>query len=338
MAVSPHGVLLLVFTIVFTVITTVVIGLRLWAVYITKKGLSLHDYWVLLAYFSTLIMCIVVWWAIANGLGARMAHLTPYEIGVQFKLIVAVSMTWLVSTVSCKLSILALYTSLFRSDKRLRYMVWAVYVLIGCYFVAFLALFLTQCRPISYGWNPVPDGSCRSLVTQEILSISLNIFLDTIIALLPMPTLWKLHVNTRKKITIGIMFGLGLVVVAIMAWRLEITLDPETNADFVYSLHIVGLVSFLELWLSMIVVSLPTMAPLYRRYIQPHLSQGGSGQKVNKPQIAEHTIGSAPNNRRDQLTSDPATEYEMYVVTDTTTGKPNTSSQSETLSERRLDV
>lgn len=119
-------------------------------------------------------------------------------------------MTWLVSTVSCKLSILALYTSLFRSDTRLRYAVWAVYVLIGCYFIAFLALFLTQCRPISYGWNPVPGGSCRSLATQEILSISLNIFLDTIIALLPMPTLWKLHVNMRKKITIAVMFGLGL--------------------------------------------------------------------------------------------------------------------------------
>ena len=34
---------------------------------------------------STVVMCIVVWWAIANGLGARMAHLTPYQIGVQFR-------------------------------------------------------------------------------------------------------------------------------------------------------------------------------------------------------------------------------------------------------------
>lgn len=123
-----------------------------------------------------------------------------------------------------------------------------------------------------------------------------------------------------------------------MAWRLEITLDPATNADFIYSLHIVGLVSFLELWLSMIVVSLPTMAPLYRRYIQPHIRQGSSGQEANKPQIAEHTIGSGPSNRRDHLTSDPGTEYGMYVVSDKSTGKPNTSSQSETITETRLEV
>lgn len=122
-------------------------------------------------------------------------------------------MTWLVSTVSCKLSMLALYTSLFRSSRTMTLLVRTVSVLVGAYFVAFLCLFLTQCRPISYGWNPVPGGSCRSLLPQELLSISLNIFLDTIIAILPIPVLWKLHMQTRDKVTIGIMFGMGLMYI-----------------------------------------------------------------------------------------------------------------------------
>lgn len=54
MGISPHGVLLMVFTIVFTVITTLVIALRLWALYLSKNGLKLHDYLVLLAY-----VCII---------------------------------------------------------------------------------------------------------------------------------------------------------------------------------------------------------------------------------------------------------------------------------------
>lgn len=32
-------------------------------------------------------MAAAVWWAIANGLGAHMDQLSPYEVGVQFKAI-----------------------------------------------------------------------------------------------------------------------------------------------------------------------------------------------------------------------------------------------------------
>lgn len=126
-------------------------------------------------------------------------------------MIVGTSMTWLVGTVCCKLSILSLYTSLFRTSRPIRILVWAVSSLVGAYFVAFLPIFLTQCHPISYQWHPVPGGSCRSLSIQEIASISLNIFLDSTIALLPIPAIWKLRMPLRNKLTIGVMFGMGLM-------------------------------------------------------------------------------------------------------------------------------
>lgn len=50
MGVSPHGAQLLIWTIVFTVVITLVAALRLWAVHLTKKGLKLQDYLVLVAY------------------------------------------------------------------------------------------------------------------------------------------------------------------------------------------------------------------------------------------------------------------------------------------------
>lgn len=126
-------------------------------------------------------------------------------------MIVGISMTWLTGTVCCKLSILALYTSLFRTFRPIRILVWTVSGLVVAYFIAFLPIFLTQCHPISQQWNPVPGGGCRSLAIQEIASIALNIFLDTSIALLPIPALWRLHMALRNKLTIGVMFGMGLV-------------------------------------------------------------------------------------------------------------------------------
>jgi hypothetical protein len=81
-----------------------------------------------------------------------------------------------------------------------------------------------------------------------------------------------------------------------MIWRLVITLDPETSKDFVFGLYQIGLVSFLELWLSMIIVSLPALAPLFRHYIEPLFSQ--KRPSAGNLREAQHTIGSEPSERR----------------------------------------
>ncbi|KAJ5669799.1 hypothetical protein N7462_010869 [Penicillium macrosclerotiorum] len=296
MAASPAGIRLSIWMAVFTLLTSAVIALRIWAIHITRKSLQLHDYFVIIAHISACTMTGLNYWAVANGLGGHTMTLSREELRVQFKMIIGVSMTWLTGTVCCKLSILSLYTSLFRTFRPIRMLVWVVSGLVLGYFVTFLPLFLTQCHPISYQWHPVPGGGCRSLSIQEIASITLNIFLDSTIALLPIPALWKLHMSLRNKLTIGLMFGMGLIVVAVMVWRLIITLDPSTAEDFVYGLSRIGLVSFLELWLSIIIVSLPVLAPLLRHYVEPLISH--KRPSAGQLREAQHTIGSDPPNKR----------------------------------------
>ncbi|KAJ5090126.1 hypothetical protein N7532_008810 [Penicillium argentinense] len=296
MAISPAGVRLSIWMAVFTLVTTGVIAMRVWALHLTRKSLHLADYLVIVAYISTVAMVGLNYWAIINGLGAHTKTLSESELHVQLKMIVGVSMTWLVGTVCCKLSILALYTTLFRTFRPIRILVWVVSGMVTAYFIAFVPVFLTQCHPISYQWHPVPGGSCRDLEVQEIASISMNIVLDSMIALLPLPAIWRLRMPIQNKITIGIMFGMGLFVVAVMVWRLILTLDPATAADFVKGLYIIGLVSLLELWLSMIVVSLPALAPLFRHYIEPLYAN--KQPRAGRLHEAEHTIGSDPPRKR----------------------------------------
>ncbi|KAJ5899380.1 hypothetical protein N7495_004124 [Penicillium taxi] len=296
MGVSPQGIKMSIWLAVFTCLTSAIVGLRIWAIHLTRKRFQLHDYLVITAYISACAMTGLNYWAVANGLGAHTETLSKHELEVQFKIIVGSSMTWLVSTVCCKLSILTLYTSLFRTSRPIRITVWIVSGLVIGYFVGFLPTFLTQCHPISYQWHPTPGGYCRPLSHQEIASITLNIILDTAIALLPIPAIWNLRMSISNKLTIGVMFGMGLIVVAVMVYRLIITLDPKTAADFVYGLYSIGLVSFLELWLSITIVSLPALAPLFRLYIEPvfsHKRPSGGGQL----QEAQHTIGSEPRKR-----------------------------------------
>lgn len=93
-----------------------------------------------------------------------------------------------------------------------------------------------------------------------------------------------------------------------MIFRLVITLNPETAADFVYGLYKIGLVSFLELWLSIIIVSLPVLAPLFRHYVEPIMSR--KTPSAGQLREAEHTIGSDPPRKR-RGPSYPYSDIEM---------------------------
>jgi hypothetical protein len=82
---------------------------------------------------------------------------------------------------------------------------------VGCYGIAFLVLFMTQCRPIYQQWNPQPGGTCRNLVVQELTSVSLNMIIDIIIVILPLPVLWSLQLAVRSKLAVSVMFSIGLM-------------------------------------------------------------------------------------------------------------------------------
>ncbi|KAK2745693.1 hypothetical protein FQN57_003589 [Myotisia sp. PD_48] len=288
-----RGITLMIWIIVFDVAVTVVLGLRLWAARIQKRAFRADDIMVLIAYIATLAMSGTTFWGIAHGMGDQTANLTPAELSVQFRMLFSAGITWLTGTVFSKLSMLALYTAIF-STRQFKWAAWAVMGLCGAYFCAFLPLFMTMCNPPSHSWAPVPGGSCRDVQIQEIASISANILVDTLIALLPMPLLWGLQMAKRNKIAITIMFGLGLCVVGVMAWRLQITLHPETQSDFVHGIRDVGLISFLEVWLSIIVVCIPTLAPLFAKYIRPAVSRVTRGSNRKSGPIlreANNTIG-----------------------------------------------
>lgn len=54
-----------------------------------------------------------------------------------------------------------------------------------------------------------------------------------------------------------------------MIWRLYFTVTSRYNTDFTWDLFYVGLISLLELWLGIVAATIPTLAPLIKKYIKP---------------------------------------------------------------------
>lgn len=182
-----------------------------------------------------------------------------------------------------------------------------VFLVVIAFGISFFVVFMTQCHPVSFIWNPVPGGACRDLTYQEYASVSVNMAIDLAIFILPLPVLWTLQMTTRNKVYVTIMLSFGLMsvrtqshvmkpmmcslflklevvnipdekastdmtcssTIAVMAWRIQATYESTKNPDFVYTLATIGLISGLELWLGIIVACMPTIPPVIQAYVRP---------------------------------------------------------------------
>lgn len=77
---------------------------------------------------------------------------------------------------------------------------------------------ILQCRPLEFVWNKaLPGGECLSvqdLVFSSYFNSAISILTDMILALLPVPMLWRVQMNRRVKASVAGILSLGLFTVA----------------------------------------------------------------------------------------------------------------------------
>ena len=78
---------------------------------------------------------------------------------------------------------------------------------------AILQVQLFQANPISSVWSP---GGSNLLINASVFDIvfgALSVFLDLLILTLPLPVLYRLHMNKKKKVAIAGILWLGALLV-----------------------------------------------------------------------------------------------------------------------------
>jgi hypothetical protein len=77
--------------------------------------------------------------------------------------------------------------------------------------VASILMILTICRPLQKFWNITGPGQCGDLVTALITFGVLDVTVDLIILLLPVPMVWRLQMPLVNKIGLGCIFAMGIL-------------------------------------------------------------------------------------------------------------------------------
>ncbi|KAI1258379.1 hypothetical protein F5Y18DRAFT_421444 [Xylariaceae sp. FL1019] len=311
---STCGQQLVTTEIVFQILSTAFLALRFWSAIRSCRSFCADDILICLAYASVASLGGVVIWGVLNGMGKRLAELTPAQLVIQVKALLAIEFTYLSTTVFAKLSVIWLLKRIYetRTFKRLCYGLIALNLF---YYLSFTIIYLTNCIPISEQWHHQPGGYCRSTTTGDYATIGTNLFLDVLNIVLPLPVLWGLKMSIKDKITITAMFSLGTLTIATLVWRLVLTIQVRSSPEWVLTLCQVGCIAQIELHVSIIAACIPTLGPLFNAYIKPllaklsivgsSLGRSGSGSKDATVKLNTlHTIGSSRLERRPGMYSE----------------------------------
>lgn len=137
---------------------------------------------------------------------------------------------------------------------------------------------LTVCTPIAFYYDrTIPGGHCRNQAISGSINGGLSLLGDVLVLCLPIPVIWNLKINTRKKTGILGIFLLGVFVCVASVIRI-IELTKFVVTDPTYTQVHASTWTTLEQGVAVISGNLPLLAPLFERYFRGRGTYGsGSG-------------------------------------------------------------
>lgn len=183
-------------------------------------------------------------------------------------------------------------------DRARRYISIFLQLLILVTFLSHLAqilLFCVQCRPMAAIWDPqqYPDAKCFSSHITYLagyIGFGLDAFTDLVTAIIPIVVIRALQMNTRTKVALCILMGLGILT-AVCAVAKAITLQGVFAADYTWALWRPGLCTIIEHLMGMIIASAPALNPLFKRALRTPTSLYGSSHSQRSDREEKREAG-----------------------------------------------
>ncbi|KAI1753919.1 hypothetical protein F4782DRAFT_494399 [Xylaria castorea] len=246
------------------ILSTVFYLLRLLSRAVLQQGIDVAD---IILGVSVGITFPVLWIAFqlaAYGLGQDIWEIPLDNITEILYLYWWAENLYIVGLPLTRISIIFFYLRIFPQD-RLR---WASFTLMGLnvgYLVAFLIVTIFQCYPI-YGawtfWDGSFKGHCNNVHLQSWIQAGINIALDLLVVILPLPALANLTASGKKKVQLLLMFSLGFFVTIISIIRLKTLVVFANSTNISYDYVEPGIYSIVEASVAITVCCLPAVRAL----------------------------------------------------------------------------
>lgn len=108
-----------------------------------------------------------------------------------------------------KFSSLLLYRRIFDSNRHLMIACWVVAGIVFSYSTAQVVMSIFQCTPVHKAWEPATPGTCLDTFVAATTPAAINVVADFATVFLPMPLIWGMQLEWKRKVQITGIFMLG---------------------------------------------------------------------------------------------------------------------------------
>ncbi|KAH6639995.1 hypothetical protein BKA67DRAFT_671367 [Truncatella angustata] len=279
------------------ILTTIVVGLRIWV----RAGYSdaqtrvwgIDDYLLVIGFLPFLPSIIFSVYATHYGVGLHDSDIpSPYYAIRAAEYIIFWELNYFISSTIVKC---AIGFACIRIDQRRRIRVPILVNMLVMVTTAILALIFVfaNCKPLAATWNPYL-GTCQKVITLETVSYivsSIQMATDWTCAGVPWFIVAKLQMSRRKKISVMMILGLGVLASIATCVRMPYLKYYDTNLypnEFLYHVGPIMICSNIECSLGIMACSLPPLRKLFKHYYgSSHIptsnnsQSGGYGAKLD---------------------------------------------------------
>ncbi|RYN50785.1 hypothetical protein AA0114_g5830 [Alternaria tenuissima] len=251
--------------------------------HVTKMGIHLNDY-------------------MKSGLGYHMWEVKTedYELPFQKWTLVGIIL-YATSLAFSKLSILLFYLRL-SPQKGFRTL---VHMLIACVIVYATVYDLVStfgCRPIAATWDltRLPGAVCMNQLTKYMALSVLNIVIDVITLVLPIPVVARLQMSRRRKITVCGIFATGGFVCLVAIRRTTLLKPLMISPDYTWDAVEQFQWCFAEVNAGIVCACAPALNPFFVRYVPGLLSSHFGNSKRDRDGLTSDKPTLPASNDREQ--------------------------------------
>ncbi|KAI0868255.1 hypothetical protein GGS24DRAFT_506965 [Hypoxylon argillaceum] len=126
-----------------------------------------------------------------------------------------------------------------------------------------------SCKPYAKLWDKTLPGTCNDNNAFDVATATYNLLSDLLILLLPQRIIWRLHLQTKKKIGIAILFGIGISACTAAAFRLYASVQYLTKTDATYDIAGIALGTEAETVCAILVFYVPTFPRVFKDVKNP---------------------------------------------------------------------
>ncbi|KAK3498877.1 uncharacterized protein B0T23DRAFT_3424 [Neurospora hispaniola] len=223
MRIADRAVAVVVVDIIFTTLAFITVCFRLFTRVVLVQNVGSDDYYIVGSMISSIAYLTVVMMQIKAGLGR---HLMSEDEVVGF-LYALWATIWIYSLalMFVKMSITVQCYRVFRTPRMQKFFkIYFVLVVIYGLWTVFGTFF--TCWPINLWWEMVrreraPKGACMDKNIITFANAGINIASDLVLAIIPIPLLWKLQIPKKQKLVLTSLFGMGMFASVMSIVRLS---------------------------------------------------------------------------------------------------------------------